>query len=153
MKVLYRILILTLITSILSCNKEDAAQKHMSQTEIWECYNNTQWSEVKIKKELIGKWKWVYTENYWNPDKGRNTENENTLLELLSDSTLNVIVNGKLEHTTQWIVSHRDGTLFGLELDSSITTLVLGRILICKDNVLFNNSYIDGSDNYFIKIK
>lgn len=153
MKIFYQALIFTSMFLILSCDKEDVSQRPMSQTEIWDCYNDLEWKDIKIRNELIGRWKWIYSENYWAPDKGWNTENENTLIEFLNDSTLNIIVNGELENTTKWIVTPKDGELYGLELDSAISTLFYGRILICGETVEFNNSYIDGSDNYFKRIE
>ena len=143
----------TAMLFILSCEKEDVSQRPMSQADIWDCYNNSEWSELKIRNELIGKWKWIYSESFWAPDKGWNTENENTLIEFTNDSTLNISVNGNSEKTTMWIVTPKDGELYGLELDSAISTLVYGRILICGEILEFNNSYIDGIDNYFKRIE
>ncbi len=138
---------------ILSCEKEDVSQRPMSQTDIWKCYNNSEWSELKIRNELIGKWKWIYNESFWYPNDGRNTESENTVIEFSNDSTITIIVNGNSEDTTKWMVTPKDGELYGLELDSSVTTLLYGRILICGEILEFNNSYIDGSDNYFKRIE
>lgn len=96
-------------------------------------------------------WKWTYSENFWAPDKGRNTENENTVIEFFNDSIIQISVNRKLIGVTNWIIKPKDGELYGLELDTTITTLLYGRILICGETLESNNSYIDGSDNYFIK--
>ena len=138
---------------ILSCEKEDVPKRPISQTDIWNCYNDSEWSELRVRNQLIGKWKWIYSENFWAPDEGWNTESENTLIEFSNDSTLGIIVNGNLENTTKWMVTHKDGDLYGLEMDSTITTLLYGRILVCGEILIFNNSYIDGSDNYFKKIE
>lgn len=153
MKIVYRGIMLSSMFLIFSCVKEDISQRPMSQTDIWNCYNESEWSQLKVRNELIGKWKWVYNENYWAPDEGRNTESENTLVEFSNDSTLNIIVKGVSENTTKWVVTPKDGQLYGLELDSSITTLLYGRILICGEIVEFNDSYIDGSDNYFRRVE
>ena len=153
MKKIKRALILILTIIFISCNKEEVSQRPMSQTDIWNCYNNSEWTDLKIRNELIGSWKWIYSENFWTPDKGRNTENENTIIKFSLDSTLNVIVDGKLQNSTKWTITSKDGELYGLELDSTVTTLLFGRILICGKIVEFNNSYIDGSDNYFKKIE
>lgn len=153
MKIVTRVLMLISIFSILSCDKEDTSERPMSQTDIWNCYHNSEWSLLEIRNELIGKWKWTFTEDFWAPDQGLNTENENTLVEFLSDSTLNLIVNGELENTTKWFVTPEDEGLYGLEFDSAITTLLNGRILFCGEILEFNNSYIDGSDNYFERIE
>lgn len=152
-KIVYSVLMFTSVFFILSCDKENTPQAPISQTDIWGCYNESKWTELRISNELIGKWKWVYSVNYWTPDEGWNTESENTLIEFSNDSTLNIIVNGEPESTTKWMITPKDGELYGLALDSSITTLLHGRILICGQIVEFNNSYIDGSDNYFKRIE
>ena len=150
-KILIGIIVLITFT-IFSCDKEDITSRPMSQSEIWTCYNQIDWNDNKIRDELIGKWKWIYTESYWAPEKGRNTENENTQIEFFNDSTLHVLVGGEIKNTTKWTFIPKDGELYGLELDSSVSQLY-GRILICGEIIEFNNSYIDGSDNYFERIE
>ena len=145
-------LVLTLILFCISCDKEDIYERPMSQTDIWNCYNDSEWSDVKIRDALIGKWKWTYSQNYWAQNEGWNTEKENTVIEFFNDSTLQISENGELIGTTNWTVNPKDGELYGLELDSTLTTLLYGRILICGETLEFNNSYIDGIDNYFNKI-
>ncbi len=145
-------LILALAFFCVSCHKEEISDRPMSQKNMWNCYKNSEWSAGKIRDVLIGKWQWAYTESYGAPGKGRKTEKENTVIEFFKNSGLQVSVNGKLIGSTNWTIKHEDGELYGLELDSTITTLLYGRILICGDMLEFNNSYIDGSDNYFKKI-
>ena len=103
-----------------------------------------------LREELIGRWRWVYAVNYWAPDEGRNTENEELQVHLEDDSTLTVIRRGGVEQTTTWTVVLRDASLFGIDTDIFVGNL-RGRILLCDNLVEFNNSYIDGSDNYFVK--
>ncbi len=153
MKTLKGTMMLISILVLISCEKEEISQRPMSQTNIWNCYNDSEWTDLKIRDELTCSWKWIYSENFWAPDKGRNTENENTLIEFLTDSTLNVIVDGNIQNSTKWTVTPKDGDLYGLDLDSAVTTLLYGRILICGEILEFNNSYIDGSDNYFQKVQ
>ncbi len=150
MKKIFSGIILLILVTIISCGKED---RPISQTDMWNCHNNSEWTDLKIRDELIGSWKWIYSENFWASDKGRNTENENTQIEFLSDSTLNIIIDGEHKGTTKWIITPKDGDLFGLKLDSPATTLLYGRILICGKIVEFNDSYLDGSDNYFERIE
>ena len=153
MKKIFNGIIVLIVFTIISCDKEDISQRPMSQTSIWNCYNDSEWTDLNIRNEFIGSWKWIYSESYWAPDKGRNTENENTLIEFFNDSTLNIIVDGELKNTTKWTVTSKDGDLYELTLESSITPIIYGRILICGEIVEFNNSYIDGSDNYFERIE
>ena len=109
-----RILILISIIFIVGCEKEDISKRPLGQTDIWSCYNSSAWTNLTIRKELIGSWKWIYTENYWAPDKGWNTENEKTQIEFLNDSTLNVTIDGELMSTTKWTVIRKDGELMGV---------------------------------------
>lgn len=152
MKKIFNVIIVFIVFTIISCDKEDISSRPLSQTEIWTCYSQIDWNESQIRDELIGKWRWVYTENYWAPEKGHNTENDNTQIEFFQDSTLNVLIGGEIKNTTKWIIIPKDGELYGLELDSSVSQLY-GRILICGKIIEFNNSYIDGSDNYFERIE
>ncbi len=137
---------------IISCDKEELSNRPMSQAAIWDCYNKSSWNDTQIREELIGQWRWIYTENFWVPEEGRNTENEKMEIAFFRDSTLLVTLNDKAIFTTGWKVVPEDGDLYGLALDSAFSQLY-GRILICADIVEFNNSYIDGSDNYFKRIK
>lgn len=145
-------LLIVLVLFCIRCDKEEISERPISQTDIWNCYNDSEWSDVKVSDVLIGKWKWTYSENFWAPDKGRNTENENTVIEFFNDSSMQISVNGELIGVTNWTIKPKDGELYRLELDSTVTTLLYGRILICGETLECNNSYIDGSDNYFKKI-
>lgn len=46
--------------------------------------------------------------------------------------------------------STKDFENFELDLNKP-STYFYGRILLCENQVLFNNSYIDGSDNLFVR--
>lgn len=148
-------LVLVLLLLIFSCKKEkeeEIIKKPPTQMELWNCHTQTVWHKQNTFDELVGKWKWFYTENFWESNGGMNTENENTIIEFRQDSVLNVIVNGNLVGTTNWIIIQTDPPLFGLAMDSAIYQLH-GRILFCDDLVEFNDSYIDGDDNYFRRIE
>ncbi len=154
MKKIKNILFLLFLGIIInSCSKEKIPERPMSQNDIWACYNNSEWNKLKIREKLIGSWKWIYTECFWFPENAKNTENENVQIDFLSDSKLNVIINGKLMSSTKWTVIAEDTKFYGIELDSNVTHLLSGRIFICDEIVEFNDSYIDGADNYFKKIK
>ena len=154
MKRIKSILLLLFLGIIInSCSKEKIPERPMSQNDIWACYNNSEWNKLKIREKLIGSWKWIYTECFWFPENAKNTENENVQIDFLSDSTLNVIVDGKRMSSTKWTVITEDGKFYGMKLDSHVTQLLYGRIFICDELVEFNDSYIDGCDNYFKKIQ
>lgn len=142
-----------LIFLMISCTKKETAQRPMSQTDIVNCYQDMEWSRLGIRNTLIGNWRWIYNESYWSYGEGTNTENKNTLIELSNDSILTVFVDGEPKNTTRWTIEKNSGNSFFVELDSFVTTLLVGRILICGDIVEFNNSFVDGDDNYFQKIE
>ena len=62
-------------------------------------------------------------------------------------------LNGSLDNGVQIFVITEDGKFYGMKLDSHVTQLLYGRIFICDELVEFNDSYIDGCDNYFKKIQ
>ena len=137
--------------------KKDKAEKEIefippTQMEMWDCHTQTVWHLQTVFDELVGKWKWIYQESFWAPGEGSNTEDENTIIEFRQDSVLNVFVNNQIVGTTNWIVIQIDPPLFNVSTDSIISQLP-GRILFCDDLVEFNNSYIDGNDNYFKRIE
>jgi len=140
-----------LIGVLFSCNKDDFPTRPIEDDALKDCYNQTEWSNAKIKEVLIGKWKWVFEENYWAWGKGNNTENENVRIEFFRDSTLNYWVEDSIEFTTKWMVTPAWGKTYSLLLDSSITKLY-GTILLCDDIIVFKGSYGDLSDNYYKKI-
>ena len=55
--------------------------------------------------------------------------------------------------STKWTVITEDTKFYGIELDSNVIQLLSGRIFICGEIVEFNDSYLDGCDEYFKKIK
>jgi hypothetical protein len=136
--------------SLLSCKKEDPSINIPDQEKMWDCHHQNDWNSSKIINAFSGKWKWVFTQNYWQPITGRNTENENIEIEFVNDSVLNIIQNGIISISTKWEIVPVDGDLFGLSSDSSISFLY-GRILICGNTLEFNNTYLDGDDNYFLR--
>ena len=147
------ILVLLSIFIFIGCDDEDVAKRPVSLENMSDCYRKNEWNKNIIAKELTGKWQWIYTENFWAPDEGQNTENENRGFEFLSDSTLNVFVNDEIVESTRWIVVPvNNSDLFKLELDEPVQYLY-GEILICDKILLFFDSYRDGTDNYFIKVE
>ena len=139
-----------------ACNNdkeiEEVIEKPPTQMELWDCHTQAVWHTETVFDELVGKWKWFYTQSYGLEENGSNTEIENMVIEFQKDSVLNIYIDGNMESTSIWSVILTDPPLFGLALDSAINQLY-GRILFCNDIVEFNNSYIDGDDNYFRRIE
>ena len=156
MKEIRLVIIAFMLFLVTGCHKDsenNPLNKPPTQMELWECHTQTIWHEETVFNALVGKWKWFYTQSYGLEETGRNTESENTVIEFQKDSVINVIVDGKLEASTNWGVTLTDPPLFGLTTGTIISQLLYGRILFCDDLVEFNDSYIDGDDNYFKRIE
>lgn len=114
------------------------------------CYNNSVWTAQQIKENLIGTWKWVYTENSSSSD-GKNTEDIDTRVRFDNDSVLTLLENQSTKFITKWDLVSIDTSFFEIETYTSIYQTT-GRIIICDENLIFNGSYDNLSNNYFIKM-
>ena len=153
MKLINYCLALTGILCFNSCNKNEGDRIPINQAAMFECHDKKQWNKTSVTNALIGKWQWIYSESYWAPGNGKNTESRNIVIEFFNDSTMILTENGILNGGANWIVGISDVESYGIGLDTAITKLVRGRIFFCDDLVEFNESYIDRSDNYFRRIE
>jgi hypothetical protein len=135
-----------LLLGFFSCNK--AEKPPIKKDKIWDCHHEETWDAFKIKNSLIGEWEWEFISCWANQEDANSNEFIGLTIEFKSDSTLLVKEDGQLAQTSNWKVVEGDGDLFAIEATPSIRQLN-GRILIGDDRVLFNDSYIDGCDNYF----
>lgn len=144
--------VLLISVGLLSCSK-DEVNPPFDPSSMWNAHQEKEWDSVAVARQLQGQWKWVY--NYCCPEgakqKGSNTEGEGLYIRFYEDSRLEVYKNDKLIQESSWSLYLKDGeNLYGLKLEPAVSQLY-GRILFKKDYVLFNNSYIDGEDNFFVK--
>ena len=150
---MHRLLLTTLLSFLLlSCEKENTIKSLLTQQEIWDCHHNENWDSNSTFDYLIGEWQWIYAENNWHPDNGLETQSANYFIKFNRDSSLIIRKNDKQFGSTRWELEFNETELlYQFKLDSQITNLY-GRILICNNIMECNHSYIDGSDNYFLKI-
>ncbi|MES2647752.1 MAG: hypothetical protein V4717_12795 [Bacteroidota bacterium] len=113
-----------------------------------ECHRTTTWDSLSVDNKLIGKWQWEYIQCYWSPEKGNSKDFKGLSVTFKADNTLEVKVNEVTTQTATWeVVKLNDGN-YSLKMNPLVLQLP-GRILFCTDRVLFNDSYVDGCDNYF----
>ena len=139
------IISLTLIFWLQSC--EDTP---IDQSYIWNCHHEISWDLITTSNNLIGDWEWEYIECYSNIEDANKFVYKGLLIEFKSDNTLDVKVSGQIIQTSNWKLVHGDADLFAIDVDPRVPQLY-GRILFCNDRVEFNDSYIDGCDNYFTR--
>ena len=117
----------------------------------WRSTHLQAWDSTEIVRELRGEWNWVYTQcgECLQDPPGRSTIAEEVSVRF-SWASVELIRKGKVVQSSAWTVVKRDGDLFGLAVNPPIGQLH-GRILLKNENVCFCNSYVDGSDNFFIR--
>jgi len=151
MKIYQSIVLILVISNILfSCNKDE--NPPILQGEMWDCHHERTWDSLKTKNTLIGKWEWEYVGCFWSPEDDNENEFKGLTIEFKSDNTLDVKESGNIIQTSNWKVVSGDADLFALDVDPIVTQLY-GRILFCGQRLEFNDSYIDGCDNYFKRIE
>ncbi|GAB3642957.1 hypothetical protein [Spirosoma arcticum] len=117
-----------------------------NQRSIWDCHHRNTWSAKAVAAQLVGRWQWRYV----SCELLRSaTQNAGLTVVFEPDKTLTVRENGVIKQTARWEVVPTDN-IWGLAVQPAVSQLH-GRILFCDQTVEFNNSYIDGCDNYFVR--
>lgn len=148
---IYSIAVITTISILLfSCNKDKYPP--IKYWNIWDCHHKETWDSSYIEAALIGEWEWEYVSCFWNPDDANDDEFKGLTITFKPDNTLVVKENGRIKQTSHWKIGGIKDNIFEIAVDPPVRQLY-GRTLICNDRVKFNNSYIDGCDNYFKKVK
>ena len=109
-------------------------------------------SELEIK--LLGTWEWQFTVCCPESTDGmlkNSIENAGTKITFYDDGTG---MKEEKSDTTDfsWTLKTTDFNYYGIETDPTVF-LTSGRLFICGDQLLANDSYRDGADKYFKKIK
>ena len=149
----YRFVITLLLSlALFGCEKQKTPHPPKSLEDMHSCQHNKEWSTKSLRDSLVGKWRWLYTQNFWAPEAAHYTTNQELFIRFRSDSLLHVTAQGDTLHTTKWqvILNRNDSYELGLQEPHQY---LYGNILICEDLLLFNNSYVDGSDNFFERIQ
>jgi hypothetical protein len=144
-----RILFALIIVSLGSCTIENE-KRPFDQGDMWHCHLSTSWDSLSTTNHLIGTWEWAYI-RCLSPVLNENARQHSGLsITFHTDHTLDVKEEGELIQSTTWEVREGLEGIFTLEVDSSVAQLH-GRLLFCDDVLEFNNSYLDGCDNFFTR--
>ena len=140
MKFYFLILIVCLIT--FSCKK---AKKES----IWECDSTQFLDSTAISNKIAGSWLW--TKQLCGDGAGKIiSANKNVKVNFYLNKTFTVMNNTSIITQGNWDLKIVDTNSWGLDLTSS-SEYLYGRILFCNSQIMFNNRYIDGCDNVFVK--
>jgi hypothetical protein len=124
-------------------------RNEINMQKIWQCNQAQNLDSNAIHNKLIGKWKWAKQDCFWS-GKTKKAD-KNIVVTFNANGTFYVNENGLVITEGNWKIVVEDKTKWGLQL-SQPSLYLNGAILFCKQQVLFNHSYIDGCDNLFVKI-
>lgn len=128
---------------ICACKKEQIDVNSFIQ-----CHNIQNLDSTAISNKLVGSWEWVktYCANSGKPKKADRT----LVLTFNSNATFTLVENSNPIAQGIWKLKIVDNNLWGLDL-TTLSNYLYGRIFFCDNQVLFNNSYVDGCDNLFTR--
>jgi hypothetical protein len=151
-----RILTLLITTMLLVGQGCDDNQNPMyDYGSIWKCHQESNWSYETTKNEIVGLWEWKYIKCCGETTKPfqNGTASKGLKIEFKSDGTGILIDKDAIgEFTWDIDLLVNENGLYEFRTTSIIPQLY-GRLLLCDNVMMCNSSYIDGADNFFIKIK
>ena len=129
-----------------SCKKGDENSSEINMQALYKCNDSQNFDSSNLAAKLIGTWKLKKISCFWsgatsNPDK-------NVIVTFTNTGTFTVSENSIINTQGNWRLKIVDSGIHGLDLDTP-SIYLYGRILLCENQVVFNDSYIDGCDNLF----
>jgi hypothetical protein len=149
--------LLLFIAILPSCQKSNEGEEQLVQQtppitldSMIKCNSRVARDSAAIHGALIGKWKWEFISCFWNPEKANGDDFKTLAVEFKSNDTVEVKVDNAITQKSSWKVKALSDGSFSV-VTTPIVLQLPGRIMFCGDRVLFQDSYVDGCDNYFIK--
>ena len=134
---------LFIVATLASCKKEK-----LDINSYWVCNKSLNLDSVAISGKIIGLWVWTKQSCF---EAGETkAANKNINVTFKPDHTFVVNENTNILSQGTWKLVLLDNNQWGFAVPS-LSDYLYGRILFCGNEVLFNNSYIDGCDNLFTK--
>jgi hypothetical protein len=114
------------------------------------CNSQVARDSAAVHDALIGKWKWEFISCFWSTEKANGEDFKTLAVEFKTNDTVEVKVGDVVTQKSAWKVTGLSDGSFSV-VTSPLVLQLPGRILFCGDKVLFQDSYVDGCDNYFVK--
>jgi hypothetical protein len=104
---------------------------------------------------MLGRWKLIATGCSFCTNPGIKNTTEQIEILILKDSTVQTYRDNNLIRTSKFILKNSYNTdYYSLETIPEIQNLyTYGVIELCENRIAFKNSYLDGGDYFFEKIK
>lgn len=155
------LLIITLLATILSfaisCRKENEniSTSQINVPKFLDCYNSNLHDSTTVTNKLIGTWVWQEQSCFNNSSAASSSKVVKATFD--SSGLFTVIENSNVITLGHWNINRIDNSGWGV--DSNLFVLVIdkpsvylnGLILLCGNQVLFSDSYVDGCNILFKK--
>lgn len=144
------VLIIILTVGILANCKSEVVQPSIQ--DIWvgcpEKYDST-----ATLKKMVGEWKQIATGGVWNNIGIKATEGNIKII--ITDQTIEAFVENVSANKVKYVIakSYNEGYFFLKTDPAAKDQYIWGIVEFCNDKIAFKNSYVDGSDYYFQRIK
>lgn len=140
---------------IASCKKEKAGRLHPVPStgfdigRIRDCHNEENRYPSQITSGLLGTWLWVSNSCFWTGDT-TFTANKHVLVTFSDAGMYKVFEDGVIESEGTWKLAQSGNNIWSIST-SKHSQYLNGYVWLCKDEVVFFSSYIDGCDYYFVR--
>lgn len=115
----------------------------------YECSRPVSSDSTAIAQKLIGSWRWISKSCFW---EGKlKPSNKKITVSFNNNQTFSIKEHSNTIARGSWKLVVADGSFWGIESSTS-SDYIIGRILFCKNELLFNDSYRDGCDKLFRKV-
>lgn len=136
---------LVVIVGLTACKEPE-----LSIQSFWDCHHSQRLDSSAISGRLVGSWVWSQQSCFLTRKTTKADKSIKVVFHI--DQRFQVFENTTEITTGTWQLKASDSGTWELDL-SSTNRYLNGRILICDNQVVFNNSYIDGCDNAFVRIE
>jgi len=151
MKSIFSLLFIGFVILFFSC-KEEIPQPPISRIDIYNCHKEKEMDEIQTQNAIYGKWKLDYIHCFGSQGTYDVGDFE---IEFENDNSLIIKIDNEIIHSTNWELTPftPDGfAILILEETSSETQLLLGKIHICNEYLLFDGGSQDLCDTYYRKV-
>ena len=140
-----------------SCKKENDASNGnglflFDKKQFYDCSASQNIDSTILSNQLIGSWKWTYFLNEKGSDgKAINGKaNKDVKVTFTNTGTFSISENSTVITQGNWNVFFENNNGYKLNL-SVPSSYLFGSILLGENQVMFNDSYVDGSDYVYTK--
>lgn len=138
-----------------SCKKNKADQLGGTPTiafdvaAIMNCHKENNQYPSQITSGLEGTWVWTSNTCYWTGDS-TFTPDKHVVVTFSDAGIYKVFEDSKIESEGTWKLSQVDNDIWSLDTEKP-SKYLNGYIWLCKNEVVFFSSYLDGCDYYFVR--